>query len=121
MHFATFSAEDLCELLPGSDTRPPRFYRVSKRDESIFPTYTFESLSLSDPLEITKDTIKIGWSVHLEFYYTDYDWGLVYREIGEDVIYKTRFNLKSHLEDHTEWKPQSENLTAILGKSFVKF
>ena len=63
-----FAAEDLCELLPGSDTRPPRFYRVSKKDEAIFSPYTFPSLSLYEPMEVSKDTIKIGVCLNITFF-----------------------------------------------------
>ena len=117
-----FSAEDLCELLPGSHSRPPRFYRVSQKDESVFPPFTFSSLSLTQIL-IEEESLRVFWSVKLDYYYTDYDWGLIFRQIGvddhsqgaENMFFKTRYNLKTHLEANSDWTPKSENLTAMIG------
>ena len=113
-----FTAEDLCELLPGSETRPPRFYRVSQKDELVFPPSTFSSLNMNQ-VNVDFDTLEVFWSIKLDYYYTDYDWGLIFREIGdengENMFFKTRYNLKSHLEANSDWTPKSENLTAIIG------
>ena len=89
-----------------------------------FPSFIFQRTKylLDRIISFKKFSIFIsGWSVGLEFYYTDYDWGLVYRAVGEEVIYKTRYNLKSHLESHPNWTPQSENLTAVLGRYLSLF
>lgn len=104
--------------MPGSETRPPRFYRVSQKDENIFPSSTFSSLSL-DTIDVKLDTLEVSWSVQLDYYYTDYDWGVIFRQIGdqqEDMqFFKTRYNLKNHLEANSDWSPKSENLTAVIG------
>jgi hypothetical protein len=109
----------LCELLPGSEQRPPRFYRVAEKDESVFPDSTFTSLKL-DQIDVKQTTLDVNWEIKLDYYYTDYDWGLIFRQIGEDAVlpnmfYKTRYNLKSHLEANTDWTPKTENLTALIG------
>ena len=119
MKIFLFSAEDLCELLPGSEARPPRFYRVSQKDELVFPQSTFASLKL-DEVNVQEDNLQVSWNIKLDYYYTDYDWGLIFREIGgdktsENMFFKTRYNLKSHLEANSDWTPKSENLTAIIG------
>ena len=114
-----FSAEDLCELLPKSNARPPRFYRVSQRDESSFSPTTFKSLVL-DRVEVQSKSLQVFWNIQLDYYYTDYDWGLIYRQIGsekleQNMFFQTRYNLKHHLETHPNWSPKSENLTAEIG------
>ena len=116
-----FTAEELCELLPKSNSRPPRFYRVSQRDESSFSPSTFQSLHL-DRIEVQSKSLQVFWNIQLDYYYTDYDWGLIYRQIGQEssqnsknMFFQTRYNLKHHLETHPNWSPKSEKLSAELG------
>ena len=62
------------------------------------------------------------WSPKLDYYYTDYDWGIIFREIGdkngsspgENMFFKTRYNLKSHLEANSDWTPKRYNQTFIV-------
>ena len=116
---SNFAAEELCELLPKSNSRPPRFYRVSQRDESSFSPSTFRSLHL-DRLDVQSKSLQVFWNIQLDYYYTDYDWGLIYRQIGQESVennmfFQTRYNLKHHLETHPNWSPKSEKLSAEIG------
>ena len=111
-------------------TRRPRFFRVSPADEISFPQYTFSSLKLNDVKPILnlkqtnnqiRDTVemKISWSVSKNFYYTNYDWAVIYRKIGDkknpNMFYKTPYSLNNHmmveLDLKENWSPKSENLT----------
>ena len=80
---------------------------------------TFTSLFLNN-INVRETSLEVFWGVKLDYYYTDYDWGLIFRQIGEDslsenMFFKTRYNLKNHLDSNTDWTPKSENLTAIIG------
>ena len=91
----------LCDLFPSN--RVPRFFRVSKQDESSFPPSTFENLGLEEVSIVSDNSISVKWHLQLGFYYSDYDWGLIFRRIGDvdnpNMFYKTRsaqcFNSKS--------------------------
>ena len=82
----------LCDLFPGN--RVPRFFRVSKQDESSFPPSTFENLGLEEVSVVSDASISVKWHLELGFYYSDYDWGLIFRRIGDldnpNMFYKTR-------------------------------
>ena len=45
-------------------------------------------------IKVEKDSLEAFWSVGLDYYYTDYDWGLIFRQIGanetENMFFKTR-------------------------------
>ena len=69
-------------------------------------------------------SLQVFWNIQLDYYYTDYDWGLIYRQIGQvkaaqenekNMFFQTRYNLKHHLETHPNWSPKSEKLSAELG------
>ena len=82
MTLSLFSDSEVCELLQGE--RVLRFYRVSDQDKFSFPHNTFDSLVLDD-IQVTSPTdLRVTWSVGLDFYFTEFDWGLVFREIGDD-------------------------------------
>ena len=91
-YYFYISESVLCDLFPGN--RVPRFFRVSKQDESSFPASTFDSLGLDDVSVDSDDSISVKWHVGLGFYYSDYDWGLIFRRIGDvenpNMFFKTR-------------------------------
>jgi hypothetical protein len=82
----------LCDLFPGN--RVPRFFRVSKPDESSFPAATFDSLGLDEVMLDSDKSVSVRWHLDLGFYYTDFDWGLIFRRIGDvdnpNMFFKTR-------------------------------
>ena len=106
----------MCELLPGETL--PRFFRVTDQDKSSFPPNTFESLSLEKVMETSPKSISISWALKLVFYYTDYDWGLIFREIAlnenSNKFYKTPHDLKTHIGEHTDWTPKDERFNIVL-------
>ncbi len=63
----------------------------------------------------------MSWNVFVNFYYTDYDWGVVYRKIGDDVVSEesefrlTSISLDEHMERNEEWTPRNESLSAAVG------
>ena len=111
--------------------RRPKFFRVSAADEFSFPEHTFSSLGLykvevrkaADNDKSKKDIdIKISWSVSRNFYYTEYDWSIIYRRIGDtknpNMFYKTKYSLNNHMKvelgEKENWSPKSENLTGMV-------
>lgn len=79
----SLSASELCELLlPGEQKL--KFFRVSDQDKDSFPAKTFESLSLVEAEASSTTEVAVTWRVSLDFYFTDFDWGLIFREIGDD-------------------------------------
>ncbi len=71
----------------------------------------------------TQNTIIAEWRVWRDFYSGSYDWGLIFREIGErdkpanatNMFYKTRHTLENHVEeDGGQWAPANETLLASL-------
>ena len=91
----------LCSLT--DETRIPKFFRVTEQvfpfpssfqpfptsqDSDHFPRATFTSLSLvsAEPSNKTSEVetkasniIVVKFSIELEFYYNEFDWGLIYR------------------------------------------
>lgn len=92
---------------------------MSQKDEVVFPPSTFSSLALIQVQIVHEESAQVSWGVKLDYYYTDYDWAIIYRQIGveaeEDQFYQTRLNLKAHLEENPDWFPKSENLTGPIG------
>ena len=109
-------------------TRKPRFFRVSNADELSFPKYTFTSLKVQNVKasanlnkngkEMQDMEIEVSWSVSKNFYYTDYDWAILYRKIGDEknpnMFYKTPYSLNNHMKLDETWSPKSENLTGSI-------
>ena len=86
------------------------------------------------PLPAHRLNVRI--SIQLEFYYNEYDWGIIYREIGSQAVigennkfYKvsisyvcsliislsrltlqTKFNLRDYAGDHFDWSPRTEDI-----------
>ena len=95
----------LCSLT--DETRIPKFFRVTEQvfafystaqdyfstsqDSEHFPRATFTSLSLISAEPSNKTSSEVGtksnsnnivvvnFSIELEFYYNEFDWGLIYR------------------------------------------
>eukprot|EP00095_Tigriopus_kingsejongensis_P000925 maker-scaffold186_size273091-snap-gene-1.45 protein:Tk00925 transcript:maker-scaffold186_size273091-snap-gene-1.45-mRNA-1 annotation:"leucine-rich transmembrane" len=103
---------ELCVLLPGE--RLPRFFRVTDQDKPSFPNGTFESLRLLEATPTSAMNVNLSWRVNSSFYQTDYDWGVIFREIGHpthppDIFFKTQLDLASHISNQTGWRPSTEN------------
>ena len=92
-YFIKISDSVLCDLFPGN--RVPRFFRVSKQDESSFPESTFDNLGLDEVSVESDASITVKWHLGLGFYYSDFDWGLIFRRIGDvenpNMFFKTRY------------------------------
>lgn len=57
--------------------------------------------------------VNLTWSVDEPFYETSYDWGVVFREIGDEtnpstMFFKTKLDLTRHVQKHPGWQPTSE-------------
>ena len=125
----------LCSLT--EDTRIPKFFRVTDQDAPHFPPRTFSSLHLSSATPLPPHTLNITFTIQvaisrtlninsssqpvlqpphpqLDFYYNEYDWGIIYRQIGleggrsNDMFYKTAANLRDHAAAHPDWSPRQE-------------
>ncbi|XP_059089388.1 uncharacterized protein LOC131885375 [Tigriopus californicus] len=102
---------ELCELLPGD--RLPRFFRVTDKDKDSFPELTFESLHLMQVTPTSDMVVNLTWSVDEPFYETSYDWGVVFRKIGDEtnpsnMFFKTKLDLARHVQWQSGWQPHSE-------------
>ena len=82
---------------------------------------------------VSRRLVNVSVSIQLEFYYHEYDWGLIYREIGggdnskfykvnKTCIYfsaghlifpllQTKYNLRDYAADHADWSPRSESVS----------
>ena len=92
----------LCSL--SENDRIPKFFRVTDRDLGHFPSNSFASLKLSegetkllrscDNIDVYAMSVSprgaqqlgVKISIQLEFYYNEYDWGVIYREIGSQGV-----------------------------------
>ena len=94
-----YTGTSLCSLT--DETRIPKFFRVteqvfsissqiqlpffSPQDSDHFPRATFTTLNLlsAEPSNKTEtkasNIIVVNFSIELEFYYSEFDWGLIYR------------------------------------------
>ena len=75
----------LCSLSQAD--RIPKFFRVTERDLPHFPRDSFASLSLDSVEAAGPSTLNITCSISLEFYYNEYDWGLIYRSVAIIIKY----------------------------------
>ena len=105
------SGAKLCRL---SETdKIPKFFRVTDRDLVYFPSNSFTSLKLDSGenhcvkvfikdtqfflvTPLTGNSFNVSIKIGIEFYYNEYDWGLIYRKVGgdskeHDKFYKVRF------------------------------
>ena len=107
-------------MLPGA-ARVPRFFRISNQDKASFPRLTLDSLKL-DSVRPSITRTNVSWSVAVDFYYSDYDWAVIFREIGDesddggggDMFYKTANDLSGHIESNPDWRPANETFSASL-------
>ena len=106
------SGTSLCRL--SENDKIPKFFRVTDRDLVYFPSNSFTSLKL-DSGKITNQThdfvinmshpsvtpisgnsFNVSINIGLEFYYNEYDWGIIYRQVGagsKEKFYKVRLHL----------------------------
>ena len=54
----------------------------SPQDREHFPRATFSSLKLNGVTHTTNNKLNVSFTVELEFYYNEFDWGVIYRQIG---------------------------------------
>ena len=72
--------------------------------------------------EMSNIDIQISWSVLKNFYFTDYNWAIIYRKIGDiqnpNMFYKTPYSLNMHRKSEMKlkenWSPRSENMTGSI-------
>jgi hypothetical protein len=80
-------------LLAQSDEEEKKFFD----DCPSFPASTFDNLGL-DAVSVESDvSISVRWHLGLGFYYSDFDWGLIFRRIGDvenpNMFFKTRYSV----------------------------
>eukprot|EP00090_Calanus_glacialis_P031702 TRINITY_DN52699_c0_g1_i1.p1 TRINITY_DN52699_c0_g1~~TRINITY_DN52699_c0_g1_i1.p1 ORF type:complete len:916 (+),score=207.05 TRINITY_DN52699_c0_g1_i1:231-2750(+) len=118
LHLSSFEGTSLCSL--SDQARIPKFFRVTDKDTAHFPRDSFTSLQLENVNVVSKSVMNITFKIDLEFYYNEFDWGIIYREIGADggrannMFYKTKFNLRDYAADHADWSPRKESATFLL-------
>jgi len=118
LHLSSFEGTSLCSL--SDQARIPKFFRVTDKDMPHFPRDSFTSLQLEKVNVLSKSIMNITFKIDLEFYYNEFDWGIIYREIGADggrannMFYKTKFNLRDYAADHADWSPRKESATFLL-------
>ena len=85
----------MCSL--SNQDRIPKFFRVTNKDLLHFPKDTFSSLQLTNSkttfskfyslslgiavTALSKIVLSLSLKIDLEFYYNEFDWGLIYRYI----------------------------------------
>ena len=112
LQLGSFEGTSLCSL--ADQTRLPKFFRVTEADREHFPRNTFSSLALlsAAPSSLKAAALEIAFSIQLEFYYNEFDWGVIYREMGAMVggseFYKTKFNLRDQAAANPDWSPRQE-------------
>jgi hypothetical protein len=52
--------------------------------QASFPEYRFDDLSLTQATPVSDTDLRMTWTVNVGFYFSDYDWSLIFREIGVD-------------------------------------